>query len=128
MTTRDSGAHSLREHGFQKRDDDLKMLAEVFASVLRRIGEEELAGLLPDEKHEVPADRGAGRKLGQAYSIWFQLLNIVEERTAARVRREREKQSGPAAERGLWAQQVRALRDAGLTAEQILPVLAPVRV
>ncbi|MFN5961675.1 MAG: phosphoenolpyruvate carboxylase [Verrucomicrobiota bacterium] len=128
MTTRDSGAHSLREHGFQKRDDDLKMLAGVFASVLRRIGEEELAEMLPDERHDVPADRRAGRKLGQAYSIWFQLLNIVEERTAARVRREREKQSGPAAERGLWAQQVRALREAGLTAAQILPVLAAVRV
>src|SRR5215218_5598301 len=94
---------SLRQYGFNLLTSDLRFLMEAFAGTLNRLGEPELARSLPWlESADLPA-HAAGRKLGQAYSIAFQLLNIVEERTASQVRRLREKQRGPEAETGLWA-------------------------
>ena len=119
---------SLREHGFNLLKADLRLLMEAFAAALRRIGESGLAAQLPwlDGKQE--CDVAGGGKLGQAYSIAFQLLNIVEERTAARVRRLRETLRSPAAEKGLWADNLHQMREAGLGEAAILSVLRSVLV
>lgn len=119
---------SLREHGFNLLKSDLQLLMEAFAAALRRIGEPALAAQLPwiDDKKECAV--GGGRKLGQAYSIAFQLLNIVEERTGARVRRLREKLRSPAAEKGLWPDNLHQMREAGLSESAILQVLRGVLV
>jgi phosphoenolpyruvate carboxylase len=101
---------------------------QAFSQALNEIGEKRLAEHLPWLGSEAPADLASERKLGQAYSISFQLLNIVEERTASRVRRLREKQHGAQAERGLWAEQIRRMQAAGLSQDQMLEVLRKVRV
>ena len=71
---------------------------------------------------------GPDRGLGQAYSIAFQLLNVVEERVAAQVRRWREKSHGATAEKGLWPDKLAAMKHMGLGAPEILEVLAKVRI
>lgn len=124
-----SPAHeSLREHGFNLLKADLRLLMNAFSAALHRIGESELAAKLPwlDEKQKCAL--AGGRKLGQAYSIAFQLLNIVEERTAARVRRLRETLRGPVAEKGLWPDNLHQMREAGLGEAAILGVLRSVLV
>ena len=126
MPTPDLPTPPLREHGFQKLREDLRLLMTEFAGVLRRIGEGALAESLPWSDSPPVAEDGRNRSLGQAYSIGFQLLNIVEERVAAHIRRQREKLSGPAAERGLWADQITALRAAGLSREAMLDALREV--
>jgi phosphoenolpyruvate carboxylase len=62
------------------------------------------------------------------YSIGFQLLNMVEERVAAEIRRERENELGSTSIRGLWPQALRDLIDIGLSPEDILEVLSEVKV
>ncbi|RFC49289.1 MAG: phosphoenolpyruvate carboxylase [Verrucomicrobia bacterium] len=115
---------NLREHGFQILEEDLRFLMNAFATVLQRLGEPGLAAALPwvggDES------RQPNRSLGQAYSIAFQLLNIVEERAASQTRRLREKLHGPASEKGLWAHNLRRLGAAGLGEAEILAVLREV--
>lgn len=128
MPTTELPPNPLHERGFQKLNEDLRLLSQRFGKVLERIGETRLAELLPRAGLEEVGADGPDRKLGQAYSIWFQLLNIVEERTAADVRRQREKQLGPAAERGLWADQIASMRRAGLGREEIIGVLREVAV
>ncbi|MBU6300231.1 MAG: phosphoenolpyruvate carboxylase [Verrucomicrobia bacterium] len=117
---------NLREHGFQILEEDLRFLMKAFATVLQRLGEPGLAAALPwvggDES------RNPDRSLGQAYSIAFQLLNIVEERAASQTRRLREKMHGPAAEKGLWAHNLRRLGSSGLGEHEILDILREVRV
>jgi phosphoenolpyruvate carboxylase len=119
---------ALREQGFRLLEDELKVLMDAFAMALRNIGEPDLADYLPwvGQQPETPAT--LSRSLGQAYSIAFQLLNIVEERAAAQVRRLREKQRGPQAEKGLWADNLAAMLRLGLSEEQLVSVLNDVEV
>lgn len=120
---------SLREEGFRFLESELRFLMEAFASALRRMGEPELADALPWMGAGEGAGRGVpSRSLGQAYSIAFQMLNIVEERAAAQVRRWRETASGPEAEKGLWADNLRRMKGLGVTEEQLLEVLRDVEV
>ena len=124
-----SPTQPLREHGFRLLENDLTYLMEAFATVLRRLGEPGLAEQLPWLRQSGEVNGEAhGRALGQAFSIAFQLLNIVEERTASRVRRIREKQRGPEAEKGLWADNLAAMIQLGLSEQQVLEVLRDVRV
>jgi phosphoenolpyruvate carboxylase len=120
----ESPPQNLRQHGFQILEDDLRFLMEAFAAVLKRLGEPELAACLPWIGSGVP--KQTNRSLGQAYSIAFQLLNVVEERAASQVRRLREKKSGPEAEKGLWADNLKQLRTLGLNQNDILAALRDV--
>jgi phosphoenolpyruvate carboxylase len=122
----ESAHHPLREEGFRALREELEFLMTAFDTVLRRMDEGALAdrlpwiGVLADQPGEATAE------LEQAYSISFQMLNIVEERAAARVRRLREKQQGPEGEKGLWADQLKSLRKQGMTQADILGVFQDV--
>ena len=118
----------LREHGFRVLEDDLRYLMEAFAVVLRRMGEPALADRLPWVGKALEPEDKPNRALGQAFSIAFQMLNIVEERAAAQVRRLREKNAGAEAEKGLWADNLAGMRKLGVTEEDLLSVLRDVRV
>ena len=123
-----SSSASLRTLGFKLLDDELAFLMKAFAAVLRRLGEAELAEQLPwlgNPPHDATT---SSRSLGQAYSIAFQLLNVVEERVASQVRRLREKQEGAPAEQGLWPDNLRQLTKLGLAGGELLAVLRDVQV
>ncbi len=115
---------NLRQHGFQILEDDLRFLMNAFSAVLKKLGEPELAACLPWVGSGAPTH--TNRSLGQAYSIAFQLLNVVEERAASQIRRLREKKSGPAAEKGLWADNLQQLKSLGLNQADILAALKDV--
>ncbi len=120
--------HPLREEGFRTLREELEFLMGLFANVLRRINEDDLADHLPwigSQSGEAGIPTAA---MGQAYSIAFQMLNIVEERAAARVRRLREKLKGPVSEKGLWSDQLSTLRRHGFDEAQVLDVLREVTV
>jgi len=118
----------LREHGFRLLEDDLKFLMEAFAAVLCRMGEAALAEKLPWLGACSSVGDAPNRALGQAFSIAFQLLNIVEERAASQVRRLREKEHGPEAEKGMWPDNLRDMKALGLSEADILDVLREVLV
>ncbi len=122
----ESSPPNLRQHGFQILEDDLHFLMNAFAAVLRKLGEPELADGLPWIGTGAPPK--TSRSLGQAWSIAFQLLNVVEERAASQIRRLREKKLGPAAEKGLWADNLKQLRTLGLNQADILAALKDVTV
>ncbi|MBK8094129.1 MAG: phosphoenolpyruvate carboxylase [Verrucomicrobiaceae bacterium] len=121
-------APSLRSLGFQLLEDDLRYLMQAFAEVLRRMGEPGLAARLPWVNEVELGDEKPSRSLGQAYSIAFQLLNIVEERAASQVRRLREKQLGPQSEKGLWPDNLQEMIALGLSQDDILGVLRSIAV
>lgn len=118
----------LLNDGFDLLEAELKFAMEAFSEVLTRLNHADLAARLPWSGKSLTTVDGPDRALGQAYSIAFQLLNIVEERVAAQVRRWRENTHGPTAEKGLWPDKLRTLIQAGLNAEQILAILHKVRV
>lgn len=115
--------------GFEKIDADLGYLMECLREVLRELGEEDAARFLPWQKdggaHDVTEPPPG---IEQAYSIAFQLLNMVEENAAARTRYQREIEHGLADEPGLWGQQLAKLKAAGFSGGQIAAFLPTVRI
>jgi len=110
--------------GFEKISSDLDFLMGCLKEVLCELGQDEVAVRLPW------IGTGDGRVDGveQASSMAFQLLNMVEEGTSARTRRLREIENGPADEPGLWARELKRLKDAGLSAEEIAGSLHQIRI
>ena len=113
--------------GFQKIHDDLAFLMNCFREVLEELGEQHLADNLP-WINQVRIDPTPNPRLCQAYSIAFQFLNMVEENVAAQVRRARESETGLAGEPGLWADQLRKLRQSGISESTIAAQLNKIRV
>jgi len=117
----------LRLEGFELIDERLRYLIGCLEEALKSTGETELLAYLPWSGRE-PESGAAPDGLPQLYSIGFQLLNMIEERVAAEIRREREKALGAETIRGLWPQALRDLRAMDLGPEQILDVLRGVQV
>ena len=115
--------------GFEQIDRDLRFLVGAFADVLRDLGHGELAAHLPwiSDGKGTPAGEPPQR-LGLAYSVAFQLLNMVEENAAATVRELREEHEGVAAEKGLWGSHLAALKAAGTSEDDIVAQMRQVRV
>ena len=113
--------------GFEKIHEDLSFLMHCFREVLEELGEKDLAKRLPWISDVTISDQPNPR-LSQAYSVAFQLLNMVEENVAAQVRRSRESDLGLSSEPGLWAYQLEKLKKAGQSEDQIAQRLPHVRV
>jgi phosphoenolpyruvate carboxylase len=125
---------ALLDRGFTMLEGDLQYLMSAFAQVLNRLGQGELARRLPwvkpaaeetgktDPAKEAPSHR----MVGQALSIAFQLLNIVEERVAAQTRRLREKEKGAEAEPGCWPDHLRQLKSLRLSEAELAAALRDV--
>ena len=119
--------NSYLSDGFAKIDRDLRELMTCLDEVLEELGETATRERLPWIRGEETGS-GGSKGLEQAYSIAFQLLNIVEANASARTRRLREISEGLASERGLWGNQLSRLRDKGWTPEEIAAYLPGVRV
>jgi phosphoenolpyruvate carboxylase len=113
--------------GFEKIHEDLSFLMHCFGEVLEELGEQDLAKRLPWISDVTISDQPNPR-LSQAYSVAFQLLNMVEENVAAQVRRSRESDLGLASEPGLWAYQLEKLKKAGFSESEIARRLPSIRV
>ncbi len=115
--------------GFEKIDRDLAFLSECFREVLVELGEPELAARLPWIAHP-PNDFPATYppRMGQAFSIAFQLLNLVEENVAAQMRRMRETELGLSFEPGLWGYHFHRLKEIGVAENEIAQAVGAIRV
>jgi phosphoenolpyruvate carboxylase len=119
----------LHDAAFAKIEQDLGFVMTAFAEMLDEVGERDAVRWLPFIDHE---DEGASRDLRlrdvRALSIAFQLLNLVEENAAAQTRRVREGNEGPLAEPGTWGQNLRQLRELGITGEQVARAMRDISV
>lgn len=123
--------HNYIEDGFAKIEADLSYLMGCLRDVLVELGQSEVADALPwldraQTQHLEPLH--LPERLGQAYALSFQLLNMIEENTAAQTRRARERDAGLDAEKGLWGHTLRRLQNQGWSDNDIAQTLRQVRV
>jgi phosphoenolpyruvate carboxylase len=115
---------------FEKIDRDFSFLVDCFREMLEATGATDICDALPLHAdvpvHSWPNDRS--ERVAQAYSMVFQLLNMVEENASAQRRRATEREHGLAQESGLWGQTLQRLKNLGLNASQIADALPRVRV
>lgn len=120
---------SSRMANYEKIENDVRFLIDCFREVLHEIGEHQLAQSLPwRPEGKADADAADGISILQAYSVAFQLLNMVEENAVVQFRREMEERQEIAQLSGLWEQSLRQLRALGLPDSQIAGELAWTRV
>ncbi len=116
------------EIGFGKLESDLKFLIGCLGEVLTELGHGDMAAWLPWSDKPQPADGKLPPQIGLVYSIAFQLLNMVEENSAAAMRVLREESEGLSAEHGLWGRVLAVLKKNGTSEDDIARVMAQVRV
>ncbi|NJK92374.1 MAG: phosphoenolpyruvate carboxylase [Blastochloris sp.] len=118
--------------GFAKIDRDLAFMVGCFHDVLVDLGEKEIAQALPflhsGKAATKPLPHRFSSRLMQAYGVVFQLLNMVEENTAAQMRRARASLPRKQDEPGLWTSYLKQLKKSGLKEKEIAEVLREVRV
>lgn len=122
---------TIHDAEFDQVREELRWVMGCFAEMLQRIGEADLAASLPwihDGNGKDQPEPPGTRRGAQAYSISFQLLNLVEELVGARARRQRQDEHGPEFERGLWGQILHDLREQGVSDGEIARRLAQIHV
>lgn len=107
---------------------DLELLLTLLKEVLIENGEEELAYCIPwiNDGSKKPVDFKI--KHLQAYSIAFQLLNMVEVNGAIQHRRKVEGQHRYDLVNGLWVKSLQMLKEQGISPEKIASALHEVRI
>ena len=108
----------------QKIQDDITYLRNCFIDMLRDLGEEDVIRQLEGD-HDAQADPD---KLSKAFSLYFQLITIVEENAAVQLRRKLENMHGPERISGLWGRILHDLKKTGLKAEDIAAALPDIRI
>ncbi|MFN7115770.1 MAG: phosphoenolpyruvate carboxylase [Saprospiraceae bacterium] len=118
-------------HNFEKIYTDLALLMDCLKQVLEELNEPAIADFLTQTgETALPAAEKSGQEEQyiQALSIWFQLMNLVEENAAVQFRRKLEDQAGKAAIRGSWCETLEQWQKQGLSEDQLLEMLPKVRV
>ncbi|GEO81149.1 phosphoenolpyruvate carboxylase [Pararhodospirillum oryzae] len=109
-----------------KTEQDFRFLLACLAEVLDESGDGAVARALHAPGlvgPEVDPER-----LIQAQGIAFQLLRLAEENAMAQARRHARREGRGAGESGAWEQQLRRLRDGGLSPDALAHLLGSVRV
>ena len=115
--------------GLKKVDQDLAFMMGCFVEVLEQLEHKDLAGTLPwMGKRKLRGVQIFSYRGVQAYSIAFQLLNMVEENASAQSKRLRESKNGLASDPGSWGRALNRLRDSGLSDKQVAKRLNRIRV
>ena len=120
MTSSSITREELRIQGFDLIDETLSSLISCLSDALKSLGEDELIPYLPWSGSVPEGELPKGTQ--QLYSVGFQLLNMVEERVASAIRREREKELGADSIRGLWPHALKDMTAAGLSPDDIIAV------
>jgi phosphoenolpyruvate carboxylase len=113
---------------FEKVNHDILFLVQCFREVLEELGEHALANALPWQENRTVDPNIDPAKLTQAYSIAFQLLNMVEENAVVQYRRMLESRDEVAHFSGLWSQTLHHLKAMGLSDQQLIDQLANTRI
>ncbi len=108
---------------------DLDYLLHCFREVLEENGEKEMALYIPwiNPGRTIPLEEISEKHL-HLYSICFQLLNLVEVNGAVQNRRQREDQSSLSSVNGLWAHNLKMLKEAGIPENVIAENLGNIHV
>ena len=114
---------------FEKAERDFLFLLQCFQEVLHDLGEHILADHLPWQNTGIPLENYPhSERALQALSIFFQLLNMAEENSAAQNRRALEAENGLSYLTGLWGKTLLRFQKIGIPESTISSLLPEVSI
>ncbi|PXA05625.1 phosphoenolpyruvate carboxylase [Coraliomargarita sinensis] len=125
MSLRESFLTTKRVLG--KPYKDLEFLLRSLKNILEKNGEGEIAGAIPWISDKEPDVQEITPKHIQLYSMIFHLVNMVEINAAVQARRTKEDVSLDSVN-GLWGINIKELREAGLSEEEIMEAIREVAI
>ena len=108
-------------------EDTADILFEILATIVHR-EQPEVAAILRGKNEPVEFSPELLLRVFQAHGIWFQLLAIVEQHTAMRLRRQTERVRGETAVSGTFANVIAEAAEQGVEAELLRRLIATTRV
>jgi phosphoenolpyruvate carboxylase len=125
MSLRESFLTTKRVLG--KPYKDLEFLLRSLKNILEKNGEGEIAAAIPWISEKEPSVDEITPKHIQLYSMIFHLVNMVEINAAVQARRTKEDVSLDSVN-GLWGMNIKELREAGLSQEEIMDAIREVAI
>jgi len=114
---------------FQKVIDDRNFIIDCYVEMLARIQEPELIALIKSKEFsELPDNKLSSDKIIQSLSIYFQLLNLVEENAATQYRRNSESKNSNITIRGSWSETLKAWKDQVISEEEMINAISETHV
>lgn len=124
-----SANQDYRREGFGELEERLRILMDMLAGVLGN--SPHLADSIPWRGNELNNRAKApdeAASTAQLQAICFEILNMVEERTALKIRHRRRRELGLDAEQGMFAQILSRLKKQGFSEDDVLKILPTVAV
>jgi len=120
----------MKNHNaYQKVIADRKFIIDCYIDMLERIQEKELISLIQSEDfYDLRENQLSSDKIIQSFSIYFQLLNLVEENAATQFRRKSETEDSFVTIRGSWAETLKIWKDQGISEDEMFKTISEVHV
>ncbi len=132
MLENNPSRQELLETGLDLLDSTLEEISSCLAVALKQLGQDELLDYIPWRKDAKPlseASHISTELMAQLYSLSFQILNMVEERVASQIKKQREDSLGAHSIRGSWAETIWKLKhELNLNEDQVLEILDQVQI
>ena len=114
--------------GFDKILEDKKDILSCFKEMLSGIEENSLSAFIEsldvNDKNAAVSDE----KIIQAFGIYFQLMNLIEENAAIQFNRQLEKNDGISAIRGSWGETFKLWEEQGIDQDKMIGIISSIQV
>ena len=117
---------NTKENPFQKISDDRIFIIDCYTEMLSRINELEIISLINDTSQEFTLEENdiSSEKIFQSFSIYFQLMTLVEENAATQYRRKMVNQEDFTSIRGSWAEAFKIWKDDSVSEDDMLKTIS----
>lgn len=115
-----------KESPFQKISTDRIFIIDCYTEMLNRIKEPEIIALLNNTSDEFTLKENhiSSEKIFQSFSIYFQLMTLVEENAATQYRRRMANQEDFTSIRGSWAETFKIWKDKEVSEDEMLKAIS----
>lgn len=115
-----------KESPFQKISTDRIFIIDCYTEMLTRIKEPEIIALLNNTSDEFTLKENhiSSEKIFQSFSIYFQLMTLVEENAATQYRRRMANQEDFTSIRGSWAETFKIWKDKEVSEDEMLKAIS----
>ena len=115
--------HLIQKEGLEKTRKDIDFILSCYKEMLIEATEPEIAEFISNPiKQAEHSPSTSDDKLIQALSIYFQLINLVEENASTQFRRRVEDKLGISAIRGSWGETFQLWQQSGLSEDEMLAI------